>query len=121
MKRLAAITFAILLVGTAYAHGPEKGPHGGTQVDAGDYHVELVAKETTLSVFVSDAKIAPIDAKGFKGIGIFVVGGKPQRIELKFESGNKLAGTSSVPLPTSLKGAVQLTPPTGKTIQAKFE
>ena len=29
-----------------FAHGPDKGPNGGRQVDAGDYHVEMVAKDT---------------------------------------------------------------------------
>ena len=69
----------------------------------------------------SDDKDKPVDAKGFKATGIFVVGGKPQRIELKPESANKLTGTSPVALPATLKGAVQITLPTGKTVQAKFE
>ena len=51
---------------------------------------------------------------GFKATGIFVVGGKPQRIELKTESANKLTGTSPVALPATLKGAVQIILPTGK-------
>ena len=50
-----------------------------------------------------------------------MVGGKPQRLELKADSANKLTGTSSVPLPARLKGAVQIILPTGKTVQAKFE
>ena len=50
-----------------------------------------------------------------------MVGGKPQRIELKPESANKLSGTASVPLPAKLKGAVQITLPGGKRVQAKFE
>ena len=62
----------------------------------------------------NDDKDKPVDAKGFKATGIFVVGGKPQRIELKPESANKLTGTSSVPLPATLKGAVQITLPDGQ-------
>ena len=61
---------------------PSKGPNGGRQVDAGDYHVEVVAKDTALTVYLHDEKDKPVDAQGHKGIGIFVVGGKPQRIEL---------------------------------------
>ena len=81
----------------------------------------MVAKDTALTVYLHDEKDKPIDAKGYKATGIFVVNGKPQRIELKADSANKLTGTSSVPLPARLKGAVQITLPSGKTVQAKFE
>ena len=121
MKRLPIFAATLLIASIAYAHGPDKGANGGRQVDAGDYHVEMVAKETSLSVYVNDKKDQPVDAKAFKGTGIFVVAGKPQRIELKPESANKLSGTASVPLPANLKGAVQITLPSGKSVQAKFE
>jgi hypothetical protein len=121
MKRLPVFAAALLIAATAYAHGPAKGLNGGSQVDAGDFHVEMVAKETLLSIYVNDDKDQPVDAKGFKATGIFVVAGKPQRIELKPESANKLSGTAAIPLPANLKGAVQITLPTGKSVSAKFE
>jgi hypothetical protein len=121
MKRLPIIAAALLIATGAYGHGPNKGPNGGPQVDAGDYHVEMVARDTTLSVYLNDDKDQPVDAKGHRATGIFVVKGKPQRIELKPENANKLTGTSAVPLPATIKGAVQITLPTGKTVQAKFE
>ena len=121
MKRLALVIAAALISATAFAHGPDKGANGGPQVDAGDYHVEMIAKGTQLAVYLRDDKDKPVDAAGFKATGIFVVAGKPQRIELKPESANKLVGTSSVALPATLKGVVQITLPAGKTVQAKFE
>jgi hypothetical protein len=121
MKKMLVLVGALALAATAYAHGPEKGKNGGRQVDAGSYHVELVAKDKTLAVYISDDNDKPVDAKGFKATGIFVVSGKPQRIELKPETANKLSGTSSVPLPADLKGAVRIVLPAGGTVQAKFE
>jgi hypothetical protein len=121
MKRILLAITTALLATTALAHGPNKGPNGGTQVDAGDYHVEMVAKDTQLAVYLRDDNDKPVDAKGFKAVGIFLVEGKPQRIELKADSANTLTGTASVSLPATLKGTVQITLPTGKTVQAKFE
>jgi hypothetical protein len=121
MKRFSIALLASLVAGGAYAHGPDKGANGGSQVDAGDYHIEMVAKDTTLAVYINNDKSEPVDAKNFKATGIFVVAGKPQRIELKHDNQNKLTGTSAVALPAALKGAVQITLPTGKTIQARFE
>jgi hypothetical protein len=121
MKKILALIGALALTATAYAHGPEKGKNGGRQVDAGNYHVELVSKDKTLAVYISDENDKPVDAKGFKATGIFVVGGKAQRIELTPEAANKLSGTSGVALPADLKGAVQIMLPAGGTIQAKFE
>ena len=121
MKPLFALVAALLIATNAFAHGPTKGPNGGRQVDAGDYHVEMVAKDTALIVYLHDDKDKPVDVKGYKATGIFVVDGKPQRIELKPDSANKLTGAAAVPLPATLKGAVQITLPTGKTVEAKFE
>lgn len=121
MKKLIVPVAVLALAAAAYAHGPDKGKNGGRQVDAGSYHVEIVAKDATLAIYISDDNDKPVDAKGFKATGIFVVSGKPQRIELKPETANKLIGASSVPLPADLKGAVQITLPTGGTVQAKFE
>ena len=121
MKPILTLAAALLITTNAFAHGPNKGPNGGAQVDAGDYHVEMVAEDTALTVYLHDDKDKPVDAKGYTATGIFVVNGKPQRIELKTDGANKLTGTSQVPLPASLKGAVRITLPTGKTVQAKFE
>ncbi|HWB44984.1 MAG TPA: hypothetical protein VG900_06025 [Hyphomicrobiaceae bacterium] len=121
MKRMLTVTTMLLLATAAYAHGTDRGKNGGRQVDAGDYHVEMVAKDTSLSIYVNDKNDRPVDAKGMAATGIFVVSGKPHRVELKPEIANKLTGTAAVSLPTDLKGAVQITLPSGATVQAKYQ
>lgn len=120
MKRVTILIAALLLVTAAFAHGPNKGPNGGVQVDAGNNHVELVTKDLVVTVYLYDENDKPVDANGAKATGIFVIDGKAQRVELKPEGGNKLSGTSAVTLPDALKGAVQITLPSGKGVQAKF-
>jgi hypothetical protein len=104
----------------AFAHGPKLGANGGVQADAGSFHVEVVPKGTTLQVFLRDHSDKSVQTDGYKGTAIFVVDGKPQRISLTPAGENKLMGASSIELPKELKGAVQITTPTGSTLQAKF-
>ena len=120
--RLVTLTAAALLLAasTALAHSPKIGANGGRQTDAGSYHLEIVAKGTALDVFLSDHSDKAVKTEGFKGTAIFVVGGKSERIPLTPAGENKLSGTSTVTLPGSLKGAVQITTPTGSTVQGKF-
>jgi hypothetical protein len=121
MKRLTMLLAASVIATGALAHGTGKGPNGGWHADAGSYHIELLAKGTSLVLFLNDDDDKPIEARGHKGVGLFVIEGKPQRIELAPESDNRLAGVSSVPLPERPKGSVHITLPTGKTVRAKFE
>jgi hypothetical protein len=121
MKRILILIAGLLVTAAAaLAHGTDKGPHGGARVDAGNYHVEAVAKETSLSVYLYDESNNPVDATGARATGIFVVDGKSLRIELKPAGANSLTGTSAVSLPVMLKGAVQVSLPGGKNLQAKF-
>jgi hypothetical protein len=120
MKRILLAAAAALLATTSLAHGPDKGPNGGVQVDAGDHHMELVAEDTKLAVYLYDRNDKPVDANGARAIGIFVIDGKSLRIELKPDGVNRLAGTAPAKLPPSPKGAVQVTLPDGQGLQAKF-
>jgi hypothetical protein len=120
--RSVAVAVALLAVpALVLAHGPKVGANGGVQADAGDYHIELVPEGTTLQIYLRDHSDKEVASAGFKGTAIFVVGGKPQRIPLMPAGANRLSGTSSVALPKEPKGAVQITTPTGSTVQAKFQ
>ena len=82
--------------------------------------MEVVAKGTSLQVFLRDHSDKVVLTDGYKGTAIFVVDGKPQRIPLAPAGDNALTGTSTVTIPREPKGAVQITTPTGSTVQAKF-
>ncbi|HVG52441.1 MAG TPA: hypothetical protein VM867_12480 [Xanthobacteraceae bacterium] len=119
-RKIAAIALLIGSTSLAFAHAPKVGANGGPQADAGSYHVEVVPKGTTLLVYLRDHSDKAVQSAGYKGTAIFVVEGKPQRIPLSPDGDNKLTGTSPVALPAAPKGAVQITTPTGSTVQAKF-
>ena len=109
----------LLVAGPALAH-EAAGKNGGRMTDAGKYHVELVTKDTTVEVYVSDGSEQPVPAAGFKGSAILVAGSKPARVTLVPADGNKLTGTAEVSLPANPRGAVQLTAPDGTSASGKF-
>jgi hypothetical protein len=114
---LAATLLAAL---TAHAHDA-KGSHGGRIADAGAYHVELVAKDKAIEIFLIGENDKPVNPEGFKGVAIFSVGGKAERITLIASEKQLLSGTAATALPSNPKGAVQLTAPDGKTATARFD
>jgi len=120
----AALVF--VLPGMAHAQNKhshthaEKGPHGGRLADAGDYHVELVARDGGIEIYVVDHGEKPLPLSGFKGLAILSIDGKSQRITLDAGDGSKMTGKVTGNLPSQPKGVVQITPPGGKTVSAKF-
>ncbi len=118
--RYLAIGIALLAGLPAYAHQP-KASHGGRLAEAGSYHVELVARDTAVEVFLLGENDKPVDPKGFKAVAIFNLGGKAERITLAPSERNNLSGTAATALPANPKGAVQVTAPDGKTATARFD
>lgn len=117
---ILALAVALILPGMAHAHEPRPGPNGGLLVDAGAHHVELVAEDLNVAVYLSDGADAPVSSDGFTATAIFVVDGKPQRIALTPAGGSMLSGQATAPVLAPVRGAVQLTGPDGATSQAKF-
>jgi hypothetical protein len=115
-----AVMASALLIFPVCAHETD-GRNGGRVTDAGKFHVELVAKDRTVDVYVLDGDEKPVPAAGFKGTAILVVGGKPSRVALAPADGARLTGTSEVPLTAKPKGAVQLIAPDGTTASGKFD
>lgn len=106
--------------GFALAHD-QKGPHGGHQVDAGKMHVELLVKDATVDVYLADNMAKSVDAGGYKGLAILIVGGKAARIPPVPAGSDRLTGVAPAEVKGEPKGAVQITSPSGSTIQGKFD
>jgi hypothetical protein len=120
--KLKYLAFGVALLAAPPAQAHEaKGANGGRVADATPYHAELVAKDQAIEVFLTGKGGKPVDPKGFKGIAIFSLGGKSERITLAPSEKGALTGVAATALPPSLKGAVQLTAPDGKTATARFD
>jgi hypothetical protein len=93
---IVALTSILLTALPTVAHEVEKGPNGGRLVEAGAHHVELVVKENVVNVFVTDASDKPVSINGFRGVAIFTISGKAQRIPLEPKEGTRLSGPSEL-------------------------
>ena len=115
---LAAALLAV--VAPALAHAP-KPKHGGRVVLAGNFHVEMVVKDAAIDVHLLDHDDKPVAVTGYKGLAILAVDGKSQRIVLEPAGDKLLSGKAEAALPAYPKGVVQITPPGGKVVSAKFD
>lgn len=127
MLRALVVLVSLTLATGAYAQhkhgdgGVEKGPNGGLLVNAGDYHIELLTRDSVVDVNLMDHDNKPRPTTGYKGVAILSVQGKSQRIVLEPTDTSRLSGKAGGALPSKVKGVVQITLPTGKTLQARFD
>ncbi len=113
------LTKPVLAQSHSHPHTHE-GKFGGRVAEGGDHHVELVIKEDVIEVYVSDEDDKPLKSTGYKGVAIFTVAGKSQRITLEPSGDTLLSGKAAMKLAKNIKGAVQITTPKGKTFTARF-
>jgi hypothetical protein len=120
MKKLLIPAIVLALGAPALAHAP-KPTHGGRIAVAGDYHIELVGSDGAVEVHMIDHNDKSVRVTGFKGVAILSVDGKSQRIALEPAGDARLTGKAAGVLPKQPKGVVQITPPNGKTVSARFD
>jgi hypothetical protein len=122
MKAKCILLAAALVIApiAALAHAPHVGVHGGRQTDASIFHVEVVAKDTLLVVYLVDHAAHEVSTAGFQGVAIIDSDGTTLSIPLEPAGANKLAGKAAASLPDEFKGVVRVTTPAGATVQGKF-
>jgi hypothetical protein len=111
--RYLTLGIALLAGLPAYAHEP-KASHGGRMPKPAPTMWNSSRKDTAIDIFLIGENDKPVDPKGFKGVAIFNLGGKAERITLAPSEKEQLSGTAATALPAKPKGAVQLTAPTAR-------
>ena len=122
MKQINAVVLAILFAYSvsASADGPTIGPHGGQVKDAGKYHLELVVKDTALSVYVTGAKDAKVATQGATGGATVLAGKNTSSVKIEPSGENALAGSGSFQPAPDMKVVVSVTLPGQTPVQARF-
>ena len=123
MKQINAVVLATILFAysvSAGADGPAIGPNGGQVKDAGKYHLELVVKDTALTVYVAGSKDAKVATKGATGTATVLAGKTTSNVKLEPSGENALAGNGSFQPAPDMKVVVSVTLPGQAPIQARF-
>lgn len=116
----AAVTFFSIPAFAADKHDDAHAKHGGVAVEAGTYHVELVAKDKSLTFYVSGHDDKPIDVKGGKATANVFSGKDKANIVLTPASGNMMKGETPFTTGADAKIVVSFTLPGKKPEQARF-
>ena len=111
IRSLAVVLSLYMIVATAYAHGPARGPNGGQMQDLAGGHVELVAQDNEIAVYLFDAENKPMSAQGVVATATVLSQGKQEMVMLQPADGNVMRGRGVFLAQPGLKVVVSLTLP----------
>lgn len=123
---LAAFAGAILPV-AAHAHGDEShetaaGPNGGLFASAGNYHVELLASDGAITVWLTDIGGEPVSTEGMAATVALYRADERVDLGLAPAGGHNLAVEDPRIQPAEGGRLVlQATAPDGEPIEARFD
>lgn len=118
----AALSLAIA-VGSTYAADDRhhNGKHGGKVVESGHHHVEVVAKDGAIEVYVEDEDGKPEDIKNAKATAAVLSEGKKEDVSLAADPANVLKGAGTFKAVKGTTIVVTLTMPGHKPEQARIK
>ena len=122
MKLINAVFAATLLCLSISARADEAatGPNGGQLKHSGKHHLELVVKDTALTVYLTGDKDAKVATKGASGSATVLAGKGTSNVKLEPSGENALAGSGSFQPALDMKVVVSVTLPGHSPIQARF-
>jgi hypothetical protein len=127
MFRHMNLALAALLVTAAPAIGGEDQPHrhtaqhGGVIVESGHHHLEVVAKDGSLEVYVGGEGNEPEEVKDATASATILSGGKKADIQLAPDAGNLLKGAGSFTAGKGTTIVITLMMPGHKPEQARVK
>ncbi len=118
---LAAMLAAPLPALAQGGHAHARGPHGGQVEEIAGTHVELVARDGELRLYLLDAQDKPASARGASGTAIVQAAGKQQT--LRFEPGpgdSYLVARGDFPAVKGMRVVASVALPGQPSRQARF-
>ena len=120
VRRLLFACYLIAMSGIASAHGPARGPHGGQMQDLAGSHVELVAKDFELVLYLFDAQNQSLPANGATATASVLVAGQQESVMLMAGDDNAMRGKGQFTAAPGMKVVVSLTLPGQRAQSGRF-
>lgn len=111
VRTLAYVLSFWVIVATAFAHGPARGPNGGQMQDLAGGHVELAAQNNEIVVYLFDAENKPISAQDALATATVLVQGKQEMVTLQLAEGNVMRARGAFIAQPGMKVVLSLTLP----------
>ena len=120
-RRILLLAFLAVSTGQAFAHGGGRGVNGGVIGEIGDRHVEVLARDGEIRVWVLDAHDHPVTAAGASGSVIVLAQGRSQTLPLAAgEGGAFLVARGEFRADRAMRVVPTLTLPGQPQRQARF-
>ncbi len=122
LRRTLLATVTTLLPVAAYSHSETtRGPNGGIIGEVGDQHIELLARDGEIRIWVLDAQDRPVPAAGTTGSLIILAQGRQQTLRLEpAEGGAFLVARGEFTAAPGLRIVASMTFPGKPQRQARF-
>lgn len=115
MRRFLPIFFALLAVAVAPVRAAEDhdhaSKHGGIIVESGHHHLEIVAGDGVLEIYVDGEDGKPEDVADARASAVVLSEGKKVDVPLAPDAGNLLKGTGSFKAVSGTTIVITLTMP----------
>jgi hypothetical protein len=121
-RRFLLALIPIALAGPVLAHGEgARGPNGGAIGEVGDRHIELLARDGEIRIWLLDERDRPVSAAGVSGSLIVLAGGRQQTVRLEHaEGGSYLVGRGDFQAARGMRVVASLVLPGQAQRQARF-
>lgn len=122
-SRICGAIFAlafILITPPVLAHSGNVGPNGGQMQEVSGYHLELVAGEGELSIYLTDGDSNPVATEGITGSALVLADKKKAKVTLSPGGDNVVTGEGDFALADGMKVVVTVTLAGGEKLRARF-
>ena len=121
-RRFLLAAFLAVTAGRALAHGEaRRGANGGIIGDLGDRHIEMLARDGEIRIWLLDAQDKPVTAVGAAGSLIVLAQGRQQAIRLEAaDGGAALVGRGDFRAERGMRVVATMTLPGQAQRQGRF-
>ena len=120
-RRILIAAFLAIASGPAFAHGEARGPNGGVIGDLGDRHIEMLARDGEIRIWLLDSQDKAVSATGASGSLIVLAQGQQRTIRLETgDAGAYLVGRGDFRAAPGMRVVASLALPGQPPRQARF-